>query len=554
MVGQEHVRRALTNALASDRLHHAYLFTGTRGVGKTTVARLFAKALNCEQGVSVEPCGACSACTAIDAGRFMDLIEVDAASRTGVDDTRDLLENVQYAPTQGRYKVYLIDEVHMFSKSSFNALLKTLEEPPPHIKFLLATTDPQKIPATILSRCLQFNLRALTPEQVGGQLQRVMLAEEIAPDPAAVELLARAAAGSMRDALSLLDQALAHGGGELHADAVRAMLGTLDRSHATRLLNALADGDGPALLAALAETNAQAADPAAVLDDLLRLLHQVALCQAVPGASLAADADPAVVNALADRIAAEDVQLYYQMALIGRRDLPLAPDPASGLEMLLLRLLVFRPEGHGDAPARLPEPRRAAPALPEAVRTAPTSAAPSSAAAAAPPAERPAAGRAVRPAATSNEPPPAQSVRTAAAPPPAATDDWAALVPQLGLRGAADQLAQHCVLLGHQDAHFELAVDARSRGLLTPVTRQALTEALSRLVGQPARVDFSDQAAAADTPARQSARAAAEQQAQSRATLESNPLVRGLMDTLDARIVDGSESSAAEAAGPGSDR
>ena len=543
MVGQEHVRRALTNALASDRLHHAYLFTGTRGVGKTTVARLFAKALNCEQGVSVEPCGECSACTAIDAGRFMDLIEVDAASRTGVDDTRDLLENVQYAPTQGRYKVYLIDEVHMFSKSSFNALLKTLEEPPPHIKFLLATTDPQKIPPTILSRCLQFNLRALTPEQVGGQLQRVLLAEQIAPDPAAVELLARAAAGSMRDALSLLDQALAHGGGELQADAVRAMLGTLDRSHAVRLLNALADGDGPALLAALAETNAQAADPAAVLDDLLRLLHQVALCQAVPGASLAADADPAVVNALANRIAAEDVQLYYQMALIGRRDLPLAPDPASGLEMLLLRLLVFRPDGEGDTPARRPEPRTAAPAVPEAVRAAPTSAASSSGAAAARPAERPAAGPAVQPAATIDEPPPAQSARTAAAQPLAATDDWTALVPQLGLRGAADQLAQHCVLLGRQDAHFELAVDARSRGLLTPLTRQALTEALSRLVGQPARVDFSDQAAITDTPARQSARAAAQRQAQDRATLESNPLVRGLMDTLDARIIDGSASS-----------
>ena len=543
MVGQEHVRRALTNALASDRLHHAYLFTGTRGVGKTTVARLFAKALNCEQGVSVEPCGVCSACTAIDAGRFMDLIEVDAASRTGVDDTRDLLENVQYAPTQGRYKVYLIDEVHMFSKSSFNALLKTLEEPPPHIKFLLATTDPQKIPATILSRCLQFNLRALTPEQVGGQLTRVLLAEQIEPDVAAVELLARAAAGSMRDALSLLDQALAHGGGQLHADAVRAMLGTLDRSHAVRLLNALADGDGPALLAALAETNAQAADPAAVLDDLLRLLHQVALCQAVPGASLAADADPAVVDALAHRIAAEDVQLYYQMALIGRRDLPLAPDPASGLEMLLLRLLVFRPDGGEDAPARRPEPQKAAPAAPPASRPAPMSTAPATTVRTSGAAERPTA-RPLPAASAAIDPPQQPAAPTAIRQPTAALDDWATLAAQLGLRGAANQLAQHCVLLRRQDNHFELAVDARSRGLLTPATRQALTEALSGLIGQPARVDFSDQAAAADTPAQQSARAAAERQAQARSTLESNPLVRGLMDTLDARIIDGSESSA----------
>ena len=540
LVGQEHVRRALTNALASDRLHHAYLFTGTRGVGKTTIARLFAKALNCEQGVSVEPCGECGACTAIDAGRFMDLIEVDDASRTGVDDTRDLLENVQYAPTHGRYKVYLIDEVHMFSKSSFNALLKTLEEPPPHIKFLLATTDPQKIPATILSRCLQFNLRALTPEQVGAQLQRVMSAEAIAPDPAAVELLARAAAGSMRDALSLLDQALAHGAGELHADAVRAMLGTLDRSHAVRLLSALADGDGPALLAALAETNAQAADPAAVLDDLLRLLHQVALCQAVPGASLSADADPAVVGALADRIAAEDVQLYYQMALIGRRDLPLAPDPASGLEMLLLRLLVFRPDDGDDAPARAPEPRSTA----ARVRATPSAAAAPPKATHTRPDNPHASERTMRAVPPVNDPPAAPAAQPPPAQPLAVGDDWSAIARQLGLRGAANQLAQHCVLLQRQDAHFELAVDARSRGLLTPATKQALTEALSGLIGQPARVEIGDQAEIANTPAQQSARAAAERQAQSRATLESDPLVRGLMDTLDARIIDGSASSA----------
>ncbi|HEY0675594.1 MAG TPA: DNA polymerase III subunit gamma/tau C-terminal domain-containing protein, partial [Immundisolibacter sp.] len=394
--------------------------------------------------------------------------------------------------------------------------------------------------ATILSRCLQFNLRALTPEQIGGQLQRVLLAEQIAPDAAAVELLARAAAGSMRDALSLLDQALAHGGGQLHADAVRAMLGTLDRSHAVRLLEALADGDGPALLAALAETNAQAADPAAVLDDLLRLLHQVALCQAVPGASLAADADPAVVNALAARIGAEDVQLYYQMALLGRRDLPLAPDPASGLEMLLLRLLVFRPDGGDDAPARRSEPQRAAPQI---NRTAPT---PTS-----PPPTVPASGTADKPAIRPAAAAPAGTTpaQHAAAPtstpqPAAALDDWATLAAQLGLRGAANQLAQHCVLLQRRDSHFELAVDARSRSLLTPVTRQALTEALSGLIGQPARVDFSDQAAAADTPAQQSARAAAERQAQARTTLESNPLVRGLLDTLDARIIDGSEAAA----------
>ncbi|MDD3651072.1 DNA polymerase III subunit gamma/tau [Immundisolibacter sp.] len=518
MVGQEHVRRALGNALAGDRLHHAYLFTGTRGVGKTTVARLFAKALNCERGVSAEPCGECGACTAIDAGRFMDLIEVDAASRTGVDDTRELLENVQYAPTQGRYKVYLIDEVHMFSKSSFNALLKTLEEPPPHVKFLLATTDPQKIPATILSRCLQFNLRALTPEQVAGQLTRVLEAEHIAPDAAAVELLARTAAGSMRDALSLLDQALAHGGGQLQADAVRAMLGTLDRSHAPRLLQALADGDGAALLAALAEANAQAADPGAVLDELLRLLHQIALCQAVPGATLAADADPAAVQALAARLPAEDVQLYYQMALLGRRDLPLAPDPASGLEMLLLRLLVFRPAGGMDEAASAP---RRAPAE-QAAAQPQRSAEPARPAAAAAP--------------SANDAP---AVRSSAR----REDDWSAIVSRLGLRGAAQQLAQHCVLRHRQDEHFELAVDARSRSLLTATTRQALTDALSNLIGRPARVDFGVDTDAADTPAQQLARAEAERAARARAALEDDPVVRGLMHTLDARLLDGTAST-----------
>lgn len=500
MVGQEHVRRALTNALAGDRLHHAYLFTGTRGVGKTTIARLFAKALNCEQGVSVEPCGQCAACQGIDAGRFMDLLEVDAASRTGVDDTRELLENVQYAPTQGRFKVYLIDEVHMFSKSSFNALLKTLEEPPPHIKFLLATTDPQKIPPTILSRCLQFNLRALTADQIVGQLQRVLEAEGLSAEAAAVELLARAAAGSMRDALSLLDQALMLDDGPLAADSVRAMLGTLDRSHAVRLLTALADGDGAALLQALAEVNAQAADPAGVVDDLLRLLHQVALCQTVPGATLAADADPAAVQTLAARLTPEDVQLYYQMTLLGRRDLPLAPDPVSGLEMLLLRLLVFRPDDSGGEPA----PRRAKPA---GTATAP----------------------AAEPAAAS---PPQAS--------PAATDDWSALVARLPLRGAAQQLVQHCVLVQRRGTSFELAVDSRSQGLLTPATRQAVAEALSDVLGAPAQVSFGRQSGDADTPARRQARAVAAQQSQARAALEAEPLVQGLMDALDARVIDGS--------------
>lgn len=350
MVGQTHVLKALINALDNQRLHHAYLFTGTRGVGKTTIARILAKCLNCETGVSSTPCGQCSVCREIDEGRFVDLIEVDAASRTKVEDTRELLDNVQYSPSRGRYKVYLIDEVHMLSSHSFNALLKTLEEPPPHVKFLLATTDPQKLPVTILSRCLQFSLKNMPPERVVEHLTHVLGAENVPFEDDALWLLGRAADGSMRDAMSLTDQAIAFGEGKVLAADVRAMLGTLDHGQVYGVLHALLEGDARALLEAVRHLAEQGPDWGGVLAEILNVLHRVAIAQALPEAVDNGQGDRDRVLALAQALPAEDVQFYYQMGLIGRRDLPLAPDPRGGFEMVLLRMLAFRPADADGAP------------------------------------------------------------------------------------------------------------------------------------------------------------------------------------------------------------
>ncbi len=370
MVGQEHVLKALVNALDDDRLHHAYLFTGTRGVGKTSIARLFAKSLNCETGVSSTPCGECSACREISEGRFIDLIEVDAASRTKVEDTRELLENVQYAPTHGRFKVYLIDEVHMLSTHSFNALLKTLEEPPPHVKFLLATTDPQKLPVTILSRCLQFNLKNMIPERIVDHLGRVLTAENINYEEPALWLLARSADGSMRDALSLTDQAIAFGAGQVVEADVRAMLGTIDQRLVYLLVDSLAAHDAKALLTTVDELARFSPDYNVVLGDLISLMHRIALAQIVPDAVDNGLGDRELLLDLAGKLTAEDVQLFYQTALMGRKDLPFVPDAREGLEMTLMRMLAFRPvsvssqglsqPGESSAVTVLPKPEATA--------------------------------------------------------------------------------------------------------------------------------------------------------------------------------------------------
>ena len=351
LVGQDHVVRALSNALEQNRLHHAYLFTGTRGVGKTTLARILAKSLNCETGITAKPCGVCSACTEIDRGRFIDLIEVDAASNTQVDAMRDLLDNAQYAPTTGRFKVYIIDEVHMLSKSAFNAMLKTLEEPPAHVKFILATTDPQKVPVTVLSRCLQFNLRQMAGTSIIGHLQNILGQENIPYEATALNLIARAADGSMRDALSLTDQAIAYGGQTVNEVEVRAMLGAIDQSYLFQLLEALVANDGAALIAQAKRMEERSLSFEAALNDLAQLLHQIAVAQTVPE-SVATDLpERDALLSLAQKIPAETLQLYYQIALLGRRDIGLAPDEFAGFSMSLLRMLAFSPNESMVQPA-----------------------------------------------------------------------------------------------------------------------------------------------------------------------------------------------------------
>jgi len=348
LVGQEHVRRALTNALETGRVHHAFLFTGTRGVGKTTIARIFAKCLNCEVGVTATPCGTCGACREIDSGRFVDLVEVDAASNTKVDDTRELLDNVQYAPARGRYKVYLIDEVHMLSTHSFNALLKTLEEPPPHVKFLLATTDPQKLPITVLSRCLQFNLKRLPVALIADRMKEILEKENIPFESAGLRLVAQAADGSMRDGLSLLDQLIAFGNGKAGEEEARSMLGTIARDHVVRLAELLGAMNVPELLSCARSLEEFAPDYAQVLDELSSLFVRIAMKQALSDFEGDELYDPEVLTRLAKAIAPEDVQLFYQTAITGRRDLGLAPDPRSGFEMTLLRMIAFRPLGEAE--------------------------------------------------------------------------------------------------------------------------------------------------------------------------------------------------------------
>jgi DNA polymerase-3 subunit gamma/tau len=486
LVGQDHVRQALVNALDSGRIHHAFLFTGTRGVGKTTIARILARSLNCERGVGSSPCGECAACREIDEGRFVDLIEVDAASRTKVDDTRELLENVQYLPNRGRYKVYLIDEVHMLSAHSFNALLKTLEEPPPHVKFLLATTDPQKLPVSVLSRCLQFNLKRLPAALIAARLAHILQAEGVAYEAPAVQLLARAADGSLRDALSLLDQMLAFGGGRVAEADARAMLGTVDRQRVLALAERLAAADAKGLFAAVAAIDEFAPDYRQLLDEIAALLQKVALHQAVPGLAEDETHPPEMLAALASRMPAEDLQLAYQFAIEGRRDLELAPDPRSGFEMTLLRMLAFRPAEAGSRrSASAPQPGS------EVARE------------------------------------PAHPV---AAPP---LGDWPALLARLDLKGPARQLAGHCQLLARDGDRFRFLLDERAVALHTRQLEDRFLQALRAEVGQSATIEI-ERGGADDTPARREQQARDERQEQARAALERDPNVQALRERFGA--------------------
>ena len=521
LTGQEHVRRALVNALESGRVHHAFLFTGTRGVGKTTIARILAKCLNCETGVRAEPCGVCASCLEIDAGRFPDLIEVDAASRTKVDDTRELLDNVQYAPTRGRYKVYLVDEVHMLSAHSFNALLKTLEEPPPHVKFLLATTDPQKLPATVLSRCLQFNLKRLPAADIAARLKRILEEEGVAFDAAGLKLVAQAADGSMRDALSLLDQLIAFGGGRAGEAEARAMLGTISRDHVLRIAQLLAEADGAALVSCARSLEEFAPDYAQVLDELAALLVRVGLRQAVSdyeGDELYA---PELLERLARALSPEDVQLFYQTAIIGRRDLPLAPDPRTGFEMTLLRMIAFRPAGEWltSRPGAAELAARAGGSI-SAAGASPGSAA-SAAAAGGTSGAVGAAGRGEGAGTTGSS----------------GGDSWAAIVNALELSGAARQLASHCVLVGRQGPVVRLALDARNQPVRTPAQEEKLAQALSRYFGEPVRLEFQVLSAGAETPALLARRVSEQELAAARRAFDAEPGVQGLRERFGATVL-----------------
>jgi DNA polymerase-3 subunit gamma/tau len=529
MVGQAHVLRALMNALAGDdgqqRLHHAYLFTGTRGVGKTTLARIFAKCLNCETGVTAKPCGECRSCREIAEGRHVDLIEVDAASRTKVEDTRDLLDNVQYAPTRGRFKIYLIDEVHMLSGHSFNALLKTLEEPPPHVKFLFATTDPQKLPVTILSRCLQFNLKRMPVDMIVGHLAKVLEQENIPFSDSALRLLARAADGSMRDALSLTDQAIVAGGGAVSEDDVQDMLGLLPHEHLVNLIQAIADDDGKRMLATVAQMAQLTTDFTAAADSLISLLHGVAVQQVITADE--ADVD---VAALAKLLSPADVQLYYQMALHGRRDLPLAPDPRSGFEMLLLRMLAFRlddgkaqQDSSNSAQAEKKkilieeEPH---PPFPEKRNPSPT---------------LPLSGEGAR-----GEVPSSPSHDKGRLGGVSSSNDWHTILPQLNLSGMALPLAQHCLLAMVTDGQITLLLDESGSTLQSPRAEAQLTEALARHYGRDLKLHFKLATLTEETPEKRSIREVAEKQAAAEAAIRNDPFVKQLQDTFGATIVPGS--------------
>jgi DNA polymerase-3 subunit gamma/tau len=522
LVGQEHVVRALTHALDQQRLHHAYLLTGTRGVGKTTIARILAKALNCEAGITSTPCGTCSACTEIDAGRFVDLIEVDAATNTKVDEMRQLLENATYAPSRGRFKVYVIDEVHMLSNSAFNAMLKTLEEPPEHIKFILATTDPQKIPVTVLSRCLQFNLKQMPPQHIVDHLARILEAEKVPFEAAALRHIAKGAAGSMRDGLSLLDQAIAHGAGRVEEEAVRDMLGTVGEDHLFALLDALAARDIGAMLAVADAMDARSLSFDSALQELATLLHRIALVQFAPDA-IPDEAERSRLARYAQAFDAEFLQLCYQIVINGRSDLALAPDEYAGFTMTLLRLVAFNP----DSPAGLPAgPPAAAPER----AVAPAQAAPEPRAEtrekrAATPVE---GNAAEKPAPT----PIAANGRTAGA-----GGDWHSILGSLKLGGMVRELAHHCELAELAEGTVKLRLNPAHKSLLmNKAPQEKLQAELAAHFGRPLRLSIEIGELAGETPAQRTSNERAEKHSRAIAALEQDAFVRDMIDTFDATI------------------
>jgi DNA polymerase-3 subunit gamma/tau len=524
LTGQDHVVKALTNALERQRLHHAYLFTGTRGVGKTTIARILAKALNCESGITATPCGKCGACIEIDGGRFVDLIELDAASNTQVDSMRELLENALYAPTYGRYKVYIIDEVHMLSKSAFNAMLKTLEEPPDHVKFVLATTDPQKIPVTVLSRCLQFNLKQIPPSLIANHLTHVLEQEQISGDAMSTQLLARAAQGSMRDALSMLDQAIAFGEGTVSESSVRIMLGAIDQGYLYDLLDALVRKDGSQMLMLADAMEARSLSFDAALQDLAALLHQLALAQTVPQAISEDLPEYERIFTLAKTFTPEEIQLFYQIALHGRSDLSLAPDEYAGFTMTLMRMLAFVPGDAADG-ARKPVLTASAATTPGrssvVIKQGPSIVKQSVAALTEPSTGVPSI---VPTDATSGHVTPFDG-------------DWATLVSQLKLSGMTRMLAQNCEVKSVSDNEIELCVPEPHRHLLEKAYQDKMKAAMSEHYGKPMRLKFSVGSITGMTPAELESREKQARQSQAIAAIETDPFVRELVENFDARLI-----------------
>ncbi|MCL2022151.1 MAG: DNA polymerase III subunit gamma/tau [Betaproteobacteria bacterium] len=523
LVGQEHVVRALTHALDEQRLHHAYLFTGTRGVGKTTLARIIAKALNCEAGVSSEPCGRCLSCEEIDAGRFVDLIEVDAATNTKAEEMRQLLENAVYAPTRGRYKVYVIDEVHMLSGHAFNAMLKTLEEPPEHVKFVLATTDPQKIPVTVLSRCLQFSLKQMPVAAIVEHLGRILQSEDIPFEGEALATIARAASGSMRDALSLLDQSIAHGAGKVEAAGVRDMLGAVDATRLLEMLEALAAGDVSRMLAIANEMLARSLSAAGALQELAMLLTRIQLLQLAADAESGESAERERLEALARRFTPEFIQLAYQIAVQGRAELPLAPDEESGLVMTILRLHAFAPSGENF---QINVAREPAPASPPAPTLSPAA---------------PATAPGKKPDDAPDKVYPASLPETVFAPSgreEKAEDDneWHVIFAALKLTGATRQLAQNCDLIQRENDLCLLRLPPAHQALLQPDLQEKLQQALSQHFGIPMRLSIEVASPERTTPAERRMREQERRQEEAVAAIEADPFVREAIESLDARV------------------